>query len=534
MAVVLRFVLLSLAAWSFRAARIKRQGNRKFEINMILEPEDKSGTPAGFVFLPGASVWNTRYEPMMKQMQKRAAESGVSLYVGVPWYFLDIPQPVDVKQRCEAIVKEFKKKGAPENAPIFYGGHSLGSVFIQTYVAELGDKARGQILMGGGLRRDNMMDYNVPTLSLNAELDGLWRITRAAESFYHQPKHLPVVALMGQNHHQFASGPPPRNVRDNDLEADVSEAVAHDEIAKVSSDFIASSMGKSNGSVLKSAVEKSATFFAPIVAAYELEGSRFFNMPAQFGGPQESRCVKGKCPKGDDRSDWRIGTSHSPWALEGQKTNSDIGVPLALTNQFVMAAGSPATGQSFHLPNVTNVNGILHIPTYSECHWNSGLDDLMDSFDTGASPTSAREIATKLLSRQCTMNVGLGKDVDFSVDDPNFCQITNEKAYQWALDNALPQTRERYERKGIKMTFGPDIEKGAGPLWLFDRLRFDRKGDVTEVRSPTQKTQQNYWKDTFGPIPKPPGVPDPGCYHYCKLLSPGRVMEYLLIDSLRK
>ena len=35
-------------------------------------------------------------------------------------------------------------------------------------------------------------------------------------------------------------------------------------------------------------------------------------------------------------------------------------------------------------------------------------------------------------------------------------------------------------------------------------------------------------------FPQIPGVPDPACYHYCHLLSPARIMEWIYTDSLRE
>merc|ERR1719433_490595 len=101
-------------------------------------------------------------------------------------------------------------------------------------------------------------------------------------------------------------------------------------------------------------------------------------------------------------------------------------------------------------------------------------------------------------------------------------------AYDWAFEKALPQTRERFQRKGVKMVMGSDIQRGSGPTWAFNRLEFERVGDQLKVSSSAQKTQQTYWKDTFGPIPRPPFIPDPGCFHYCKLLSPARALEWML------
>jgi len=347
-----------------------------------------------------------------------------------------------------------------------------------------------------------------------------------AENFYHQKARqtdMPVVVLLGQNHHQFASGDPPSNVKKNDLAAEVTEAVAHSEIAKVAGDFIANRMGKSTGAAVKAAVASSATFFDPIIKAYEYEGSRWFNMPAQIGGPDEGLCIKGRCPT----------TSFSRWAMEGQRHISSVGAPLSLTNRYVMMGGSPTTGQTYNLPNVTNVNGVLVIPTFSECWWNSGFDDLWDNLDTGMSPTSAGEIGGKLYSRQCTINKGLGGKANFSVDDPDFCAEINAKAFKWAFDTATARTRTRYTNKGVKMIWGPDLARHTGPTWLFDRITYERSGASMKVSSIMQKTQETYWEDTFGPIPRPDGLPDPGCYHYCKMLSPARALEWMLVDSLR-
>lgn len=49
-----------------------------------------------------------------------------------------------------------------------------------------------------------------------------------------------------------------------------------------------------------------------------------------------------------------------------------------------------------------------------------------------------------------------------------------------------------------------------------------------------QKTEIDYWKKHFGPIPRPSIIPDPGCFHYCKLLSPARAIEWIYVDGLRR
>ena len=54
----------------------------------------------------------------------------------------------------------------------------------------------------------------------------------------------------------------------------------------------------------------------------------------------------------------------------------------------------------------------------------------------------------------------------------------------------------------------------------------------------------NFWKEkilvqarslkTSADFPVIPGVPDAACYHYCHLLSPARIMEWIYTDSLRE
>mmetsp|Transcript_19201 Transcript_19201/g.44154 ORF Transcript_19201/g.44154 Transcript_19201/m.44154 type:complete len:531 (-) Transcript_19201:188-1780(-) len=501
-------------------------------IDLILPPADKSGKPAGLVLISGAQISNTAYNKTMVALQEAAAQKGISLYCGSPWYLGDTPQPVDLKQRVNNIHQEFTKAGLTDGSPQFYAAHSLGTVFLQDFVASLGSEAAGQILMGGFILRKSLVptfNYSVPTLTMGAELDGLARVTRIAESAYHtkDEKNFPVVVLEGQNHMQFASGDPPSNVRKHDLEAEVSEEAAHAKIAAVGADFLAQRMGLSSGDVVAAQVSSSQDVLKAIADAYEMEGSRRFNAPAQAGGPDEKSCVRGLCP------------TSSAWAPTAQQVISQSAVPdynLKVTNAYVDLGGSPVTGKDFHLPNVTTSGKDMTITTYSGCYWNDKLDEIYDDLDTGFTFTSAQEIGTKLYSRQCTLNVGAGKNVSFSEDDPDFCAQTNKMAYDWALKHAPAKSASRFQSKGVPFVFGADVQKAGGPLFLGARLQFTEKQqdgkNVMEVVSFKQATEQNYWEDHFH-IPRPSAIPDPGCYHYCKLLSPARVMEWMLVDGLR-
>lgn len=94
--------------------------------------------------------------------------------------------------------------------------------------------------MGGSLLRsmrhnDNstgltIIDHPVPTLTIAGTKDGLYRISRNAESYYHHvqnnknPGNHPVIVLPGLNHASFMDKKYSTSiVKDNDLFNDVDE-----------------------------------------------------------------------------------------------------------------------------------------------------------------------------------------------------------------------------------------------------------------------------------------------------------------------
>jgi hypothetical protein len=57
-------------------------------------------------------------------------------------------------------------------------------------------------------------------------------------------------------------------------------------IAALTADFIAQGSKQGAGAKVAKAMAATATFVAPIVAAFSLEGSRHFNAPRQINGPR--------------------------------------------------------------------------------------------------------------------------------------------------------------------------------------------------------------------------------------------------------
>ena len=74
------------------------------------------------------------------------------------------------------------------------------------------------------------------------------------------------------------------------------------------------------------------------------------------------------------------------------------------------------------------------------------------------------------------------------------------------------------------MIMGEDVvETSGGPSWIFTSMKYidnDTKTTLT-VRSISMKTSTDYWiKASAG-------------FHYCKVLSPARAIEWIYVDSLR-
>jgi len=508
--------------------------------DIVLPPVRSEGPSAALVFIQGAEIANDLYIPLLQAVQNK---SDLGLWVGIPSFLGNTPEPLQLPLAIKSTIEEMEKQGLNSSeALMFYGGHSLGTVFIQDYVAENASHASGQVLTGGFLARKHFtasvngtFEYPVPTLTMGGSVDGLARVSRTgAEAYYHQVSKanettkFPVISVKGMNHQQFASGPAKGLVKERDLKPEITDDEAHDQSSTLIADFLDHMAGVTTaGTLVAREQNNTGNFLQPLIDAYLLEGSRHFNAPDQIGGEAADQCVKGGCP------------SECGWAPVAQDLIAGVNESSAyvtnISNQYVNCKSSPIEGEVFHLPNVSNASQsatgatVLSISTFSQGKW-----ETLDGADTGYTYTSASELGTKMMSRQCIMIKGEGLwQTNFSVDMQDFCAQANEKAFEWALAHADGSTRSRFLAIGQNYTFGPDKEEVGGPFFLDAGIEFTDNGAAgVEVVSPMMRTSIDYWNKTF-PFPRPKDIPDPGCFHYCKLLSPARAMEWIYTDGLR-
>ena len=482
--------------------------------DVLLKPVKSGMQQLALVYIQGAQIQPDQYIPVATTIQNA---SQYSLWVGIPDFAFDIPEPIVISGGINRMLQSMRDAGM-NASNVFFAGHSFGGAMLQDYLFKNDTTATGQILMGSFITRNHRnVTYPVPTLTIGGELDGLCRVTRIMEEYYHRITHspklkdaiknFPVTVIEGLNHMQFASGDPPALVKYRDLRPEISYTEAHEAIATLISAFMSLHLGDASAlSTLTNAVEKTGTFVQPIMSAYEIEG--FYNLkPPCYDNPPSPACTLG-CP-------WT--QQQAMPIMGGLKTatlnDTDAFHPVWQTNlpHILNNCSSPTPSCKLQTTTVTQA-------VYND----------LDILDTGFVYTSANELRTKLKSRQAVMEAAGYQKVDFNTTDgSSICKVINEEAYSWALGKAGSHTLARFKQYGVPMVMGKD--KGpynVGPLWIWTPLSYDniKNGtgqDILEIRSVMLRTPTDFYVKAAAGM------------HYCKLLSPARAIEWIYVDGLR-
>lgn len=142
----------------------------------------------------------------------------------------------------------------------------------------------------------------IPIMIVGAELDGLNRVSRFAESYYHsnvninqkQKGQFTTLLIRGMNHAQFASvdSKQPDFIQKNDLKAESSQ----DDNLNIIVKAIASKFLKADSDEILQIVEDTETFLATFVDAMQQEG--YYQLkPACYASdminPDDPTCLQG-------------------------------------------------------------------------------------------------------------------------------------------------------------------------------------------------------------------------------------------------
>jgi len=434
------------------------------------------------------------------------------------------------------------------------------------------------ILMGSFLTRkfktgataegQPQVEFPIPVLTIGAELDGLCRISRIAEALYTQVTFaedpasavhsLPVTTIAGMNHMQFASGTPTSRVAKLDLEPEITEDAAHAAVAADSAAFMSALLDIVSWSSIESRAATSTAAMKPITDSLELESYTHFLPPCycetedEYGYLEYGTCLSSPNCSGGVR--WTEQVS-----MDSMAGASDLGIIVQNTDSIHLVTEERP---SCHLPHihgnpVNNANPgngdtppicELSVTEAGQCtlvltsvtqplYKNDGMKDLQD---TGTDPIASLELRSKLKSRQSVQEAAGFQNVSFDVTDATVskggtddrCAEINQKSIDWAYAALSSSAQARYDMYGQKLQVGPDLTTcAAGPCWINADLVF--KTDDTTGTATVQGTMMGTENYNKYPCGEDALLPCATGFHYCKLLSPARAVEWMMVDGLR-
>jgi len=455
---------------------------------ILLKPTKEGSTEKLLTIIIGARVPAKEYVSLAAEIQK---QSPFKLWVAIPEWLFDVPEPIDIKSRITETISAARKAGFTSIGlqDVFLAGHSLGGIFGRQVASSMG--LAGLILLGSYTARDgseSLTEYGIPVLTLAGDLDGLTRITRIAEAYHEYQKLIavdksalflkPVIVLPGVSHSSFCSIlvsgdlPPYLNISLAQAQRNIAEVISSYMIV-VSPNGTSSTLIQQALDSIKDHVSKTS----PLVSGFlKLQATEKTNwcITAQF--------VMANLPNTDSLH-------------VNQENYKD-------TPSF--ASSKPQANQDGNSLTIISPNYNDYAPNY---------------FDVSTYPEAAQNLDCKLKSQEFIASALKTKPLGNSS-----CMEVNTEALNVAKAALTPEQQQRFSKFGYQVQVFPDKSYSTGFTWLLSSLEFARLPNneaVFKVASPSLPTS----------LDAPFGV---GGMHYCKLLSPARAIEWMLVDSLKR
>jgi hypothetical protein len=513
-------------------------------------------------FAQGADITTAQYTSILTALQHAV---DFPLWVGIPQCPFNVAAiPGGLKKGIERVSETMKEMGM-EAEHEFYAGHSLGGAMMPDYVNdEVADSAKGMFLFGAFLTRKfktgvtaegrPQVEFPVPTLTVGGELDGLARLSRVVEALYTQitfaenpvnaSLYMPVTIVEGMNHMQFGSGEAPTFVKKNDLQADISEDIAHAAVVADVAAFLGSMIYPDEvnySTTVTRRVEESTQFVQPLVDALLMESYEQFLPPCycdakdEYGTTTFATCESTpSCTGGVSWTD-----SFAQPILAGLSSPKVAGLQISSVDTMQETSSNHAPhihggddrqssdnpGDGSTPPLCPHPSGcVLDITTVTEHNYDQNAADAIANWmDTGFAPISAFEMKTKMKSRQAIWQAAGLVNTTFSETDIlnlNLCADIQHAAIDYAASHVPVTTRSRFDTYGQTLVIGADVN--GTPTWEKDGMVWveDNELNIVNVQAVAYSTDNHGTATTAG-------------IHYCKVLSPARVMEWMYTDGLR-
>ena len=482
--------------------------------DVILKPLVTGKEQVGIIFVQG-----TKYNPeqFVGLLQTVQAMSELSVWVAIPKFQDNDVKAEDIPDALARCLSELKENGM-HTSVIFYIGEYVGGAYLQDYLLNSENNASGLILLGSFLSRENRSKFPLPSLTIGGGRDGLVRVTRIMESYYHQVVQSPlamnetckrraVVVLEELCHSQFADGTGVDGIKGVDFVPTMFLDDAHTAISSVIVSFIEAHLGNDKYmEKLVNVVETTGNFLHPLLTAFAMEGYYYFKPPC-FDDPPSSSCTIG--------CGWTERAMSIMAGLKDAIVNDTDGFhPVSEIKHIHHPAilNTCSSDQSNCTLQVTSVSENVYFKT--------------DNYDTGIVNASAIEIQAKLKSRQAAMEAVGYKHIKFnSTDGSSLCGEINSAALSWVLSITDSNTLADYTQHGQQLVIGED----RGPYDIFPEWQRKSLQFIPDEQDgrPVMVVHSIMMKLPTDLIPLFAGM------HYCKLLSPARAIEWVYIDSRR-
>jgi len=477
--------------------------------HIILPPRvnDPSLPEQMMVFMPGGAVPNEYYRETAIAVQEAA--HNIRLWVTIPTVvqnlciiecsapnFLCYSLHRTVENALSLAANQGWQRGKDEK-DLWLAGHSLGGVCSNTLIQMMsknGPSFAGLMVMGSFVDKDgdfSVANYSIPILTLNTELD--FGGARPGKTSIYWKQHLnfakafgeeralkekPVFILPGLNHSDFCPG---FDVPD-DLPADVDQQTATTMIGAALASFLHSQSGDQDAlAQLRILKDQTNVFMDPYLQAEAMEHANRDGSDGVSSFCESATHFQAGLSEEDDRH-------------------------LKVTDTFF-----ESNGNLEHCHPAYETDGSdLRVTSCSHT-------DYYSDFDNTGYFACSKQISCKMLSSE-----RLAEQLNTTAVRADVaCRDINIQTVQRMESLAPKSVYERFQQKGRGWCFEDDtsVLGNIGPLWLLTDMKLTEKENCMSVSSLYLHTE------TTGRI-------YPGST-YCKLLSPTRILDWMMTDSLK-
>ena len=210
--------------------------------------------------------------------------------------------------------------------------------------------------------------------------------------------------------------------------------------------------------------------------------------------------------------------NHTPWVLEAQKyVAGELGSTHNITITDEYEAFSPPSGNFSHAkPIITNNGQTDEINSFSHQYYNWRTSSSIDAADFYA----ASDIGAKLKSRAAVYHY-FNKTMDVNETS---CQELNQFAYKYVRENFSGDKAvlDLYDKIGQPIEFIEDTNSPSGILWVNEGSIYKNTTESMQVSA------RQLLSDVDFVVPKAAGM------LYCQLMSPARIIEWIMVDGLKQ